>query len=270
MRSRRIAPVVLALTVFTGVSRLAPGAGAAEAPRPSGHSFVELGAGSQNLTGGFPNGGTVYTRGVWQRNAKDVWNAEVARQEQFDDSGTLYVLGNTRELSPDWFTRLGVGSSSGGFFLPSLQVEGAVNRKWGRRRDLITTAGVAWIDAKDAHRDMALFLGATRYFSSPWIVEGGVRWNWSDPGSVGSRSQFLAITHGRHGKQYLTLRVGSGREAYQLIGPAATLTDFGSREVSLTWRRWVTPEWGFHLTGSQYRNPHYRRQGVSLGTFRAF
>ena len=262
MRAQQIVPLVLTL-VFTGVC-------AAETPRPVGHSFVELGAGGQQLTGGYPNGGTVYTRGVWQQNAGSVWNAEVARQQEFDDSGTLYVLGNTRDLSPDWFTRVGVGGSQGGFFLSRFQAEGAVNRKWGRHRELITTAGIDYHAAKDAHRDTGLFLGATRYFSSPWIVEGGVRWNWSDPGSVGSRSQFLALTYGRHGQQYLTLRVSSGREAYQLIGPEAALSDFGSREISLTWRRWVTPEWGVHLSGSQYRNPYYRRQGVSLGTFRAF
>jgi YaiO family outer membrane protein len=242
------------------------------APKPSTPTTgtLEVGASHAGLTGGYPDWSGAYLRGVIQPDLRNTWTGELVRQEEFNDRGVYYALTNTHQLSPDWYTHISLGSSSGGFFFPRYQVNAQANKKWGRRRDLITTIGLGYSAAKDPHRDTSLSLGATYYFRAPWIVEGGVRWNNSTPGSMVSRSQFLAITQGRNGHHYLTLRYGFGREAYQIIGPATALADFPSHELSLTYRVWVKKDWGVHLSGTRYTNPSYRRAGVTLGTFKEF
>ena len=96
---------------------------------------------------------------------------------------------------------MSIGSSSGGFFFPRAVVNAVVNKKWNRRRDLVTSFGLGYNVAKDDHRDLSFSVGAAYYLRSPWIIEGGIRWNDSTPGAVLSQSQFIAITEGRNKKQ---------------------------------------------------------------------
>ncbi len=245
-----------------------PASGLPAPPKAAGS--LEVGTEHSSLSASYPDWNGFYVRTVWQRGDRNIWAGELVQQSEFKDQGVFYSLRNTHNFSPDWFTNLSIGSSSGGFFLPRAQVNAFVNKKWLRRRDLITTLGLGYNVAKDDHRDLSYSLGATYYFRAPWVVEGGVRWNNSTPGSVLSRSQFLALTEGRNKQHYLTLRFGFGREAYQIIGPATALADFPSHEISLTYRRWIHKDWGLNLTGSYYSNPSYQRQGVTIGTFKDF
>lgn len=231
---------------------------------------VEIGSTHETLTSGYPEQQAVYVRAILRPNDGNVWSGELAHQSKFDDHGLFYAIGNTHTFSPDWYGSLTVGSSSGGFFLPRFRADAFLNRKWGRARQLVTSLGLGYYEARDSHRDHSLSLGAVYYFPLGWIAEGGVRWNRSSPGSITARSQFIALTQGRDRHQFVTLRLAAGREAYQLIGPATPLVDFASREVSLTWRRWMGADWGFHLTGTYYANPSYERKGVSGGIFRSF
>jgi YaiO family outer membrane protein len=230
--------------------------------------FVEAGGSYATLTNGFGHWDGGYVRGVY-KGGKNVWNAEVNGQQQFDDSGTYFAAGDTRTFNPDWYGALTVGSSAGGFFWPRVRVDGFLNKKWLGRKQWVTTTGYGFFEAKDVHRNHYLFLGSTYYFK-PWIVEEGMYFNLSNPGRVFAPAGFVAVTQGHNERQYITARMGLGEEGYQLVGPTITLTQFESQTFSLTWRRWLGPGWGVNFVADYYHNPFYMRGGSNFGFFKEF
>jgi YaiO family outer membrane protein len=232
-------------------------------------NYVEAGGDYLTLTNGFGYWAGGYARGVITQG-KNTWSAEVNGQHEFGDAGVYLGAGDTYNFNPDWFGSLAVGSSVGGFFWPRFRGDGFINKKWMAHKQLITTFGVGYYASKDVHRDTSFFLGSTYYFTTPWILEEGIRFNVSNPGSVFSPAGFVAVTRGRNLKQYLTVRAGFGVEAYQLVGPTAALTDFESQTLTITWRRWVGESWGINLVGDYYHSPFYERGGSSFGFFREF
>jgi len=232
-------------------------------------NYVEAGGDYLGLTNGFGHWAGGYTRGVLTQG-KNIWNAEVSGQREFGDAGVYLAAGDAYNFNPDWYGSLTVGSSVDGFFWPRFRADGFINRKWMGRKQLITTFGFGYYAAKDVHRDHSFFLGSTYYFRKPWILEEGIRFNISNPGSVFSPAGFAAVTQGRSQQHYITVRAGFGTEAYQLVGPTVTLNDFESQTLAVTWRQWVGANWGFNLVGDSYHSPFYTRGGASFGFFREF
>ncbi|MFZ0214095.1 MAG: YaiO family outer membrane beta-barrel protein [Candidatus Acidiferrales bacterium] len=232
-------------------------------------NYVEAGGSYEALSNGFGHWDGGYARGVYV-TGDNTWNAEVNGQQQFGDYGVYMAAGDTYTFNSNWYGALTLGSSVGGFFWPRFRTDAFINRKWSTRKQLITTFGFGYDAAKDVHRDHSLFIGSTYYFVKPWIVEGGIRFNVSSPGSVFSPAGFIAVTQGRDKHRYVTLNAGFGEEAYQLVGPATVLTRFQSQTATLTWRQWTGKKWGFNLVADAYHSPFYRRGGVSFGFFRDF
>jgi YaiO family outer membrane protein len=247
-------------------------AGADVPPQPGPKQLtndVEAGGDYLTLTNGFGYWAGGYARGVLT-TGNNIWNAEVNGQHEFGDAGVYLAAGDTYNFNPDWYGSLTAGSSVGGFFWPRFRTDAFINKKWMDRKQLITTFGIGYYAAKDVHRDHSFFLGSTYYFTKPWILEEGIRFNISNPGSVFSPAGFVAVTQGRNQQHYITLRAGFGVEAYQLVGPTVTLTDFESQTLTVTWRQWVGKNWGVNLVGDYYHSPFYIRGGTSLGFFREF
>jgi YaiO family outer membrane protein len=233
--------------------------------------MVEFGVERSSLSNGFGNWTGVYTRGNWRANKSNVLNFEIARQNRFGESGTFYALGNTHTFNSDWYGSLTLGGSSGqASFLPRFRADAFIHRKLLPKRNLVATVGLGIYEASEFNPDRSLSLGATYYFPEKWIVEGGVRFNKSNPGSVDARSQFIAVTNGANRKRFVTLRHEFGNEAYQIVGNNAAISDFDSRVTSLTLRQWLGREQGFSLVVERYSNPFYRRLGASAGYFREF
>jgi YaiO family outer membrane protein len=232
-------------------------------------NYVETGADYMTLTNGFGSWSGGYTRGVYEQG-KNIWNGEISGQREFGDAGVYFAAGDTYNFNPDWYAALTVGSSAGGFFWPRFRSDGFLNKKWLRRRQWITTAGMSYVMAKDVHRDHTAYLGTTYYFEKPWIVEEGIYFNVSHPGAVFAPAGFVAVTQGRNKRQYITVRAGFGEEAYQLIGPTATLSQFNSETLTITWRKWMGPDWGFNFVGDYYHSPFYLRGGSTFGFFKEF
>ena len=232
-------------------------------------NFVEAGGSYQDLSSGYGHWTGGYARGVLAVG-KNTVNAEMNEQHEFGDTGTYIAAGDTYVVSSEWYGSLTLGTSSGGFFWPRFRADGFLNRKWSERKQFITTVGFGYYMSKDAHRDSNLFAGATYYFSKPWLVEGGVRLNMSNPGAVLTPSGFVAITQGRNKHHYISLNMGAGQEGYQLIGPTTVLTRFASQTVTLTWRQWLGRNWGMNIVADYYHNPFYRRDGGVIGFFREF
>lgn len=232
-------------------------------------NFVEAGGDYLDLSNGFGHWSGGYARGIIT-TGNNVWNAEVSGQHEFGDAGVYMGAGDTYNFNPDWFGSLTVGSSVGGFFWPRFRADSFINKKWMSRKQWVTTFGFGYYAAKDVHRDHSFFLGSTYYFAKPWIVEEGIRFNVSNPGSVFSPAAFVAVTQGRNKQHYLTVRTGFGKEAFQLIGPTVSLSDFQSQTLTVTWRQWIGKNWGVNLVGDYYHSPFYQRGGTTLGFFREF
>lgn len=233
------------------------------------NNYIEAGGDYQPLTGGFGywQGGYVRSSITQSRN---VWNVELNGQREFGDSGAYFDGGDTFTLSPTWYGSVSAGSSAGGFFWPRFRTDEFISKKWLKSKQWITTLGFGYDAAKDIHRDHSFYAGTTYYFSKPWIVESGIRFNFSDPGSIFSPAGFIALTQGQNDHHYITVRLGAGVEAYQLIGPVTTLSDFQSQTVTITWRQWVGRRWGVNFVGDYYHSPYYQRGGPSLGLFKDF
>lgn len=232
-------------------------------------NFVETGGNYLTLTNGFGSWSGGYSRGVYDQG-KNIWNAEISGQREFGDAGVYFAAGDTHNFNADWYGSLTLGSSAGGFFWPRFRADGFINKKWLGRKQWITTVGTSYIMAKDAHRDHNLYLGSTYYFEKPWIVEEGIYFNISHPGAVFAPAGFVAVTQGHNKQQYITVHAGFGEEAYQLIGPAASLSQFNSQTLTITWRKWMAPNWGFNFVGDYYHSPFYLRGGSSFGFFKEF
>jgi YaiO family outer membrane protein len=232
-------------------------------------NFVETGGDYLTLTNGFGSWNGGYSRGVYDQG-KNIWNAEINGQREFGDAGVYFAAGDTYNFNSNWYGALTFGSSAGGFFWPRFRTDGFINKKWLARKQWITTAGVSYVMAKDAHRDHTLYFGSTYYFGKPWIVEEGIYFNISHPGAVFAPAGFIAVTQGHNKQQYITVRTGFGEEAYQLIGPTASLSQFNSQTLTITWRKWMGPNWGFNFVGDYYHSPFYLRGGSSFGFFKEF
>jgi YaiO family outer membrane protein len=232
-------------------------------------NFVEVGGSYRQLTNGFGDWSGGYARGVLV-TGKNIWNVEVNGQHEFSDGGVYLAAGDTYNFNSDWYASLTLGSSVGGFFWPRFRADAFVNRKWGARKQFITTLGYGYYSSKDVHRDQSVFIGTAYYFRGPWIVEDGVRFDVSNPGVVFSPAGFAAVTEGRNKHHYVTVNAGFGQEAYQIVGPTTVLTRFPSQNITITWRQWTGKTWGFNLVGDYYHSPFYERGGGSFGLFKEF
>ena len=233
-------------------------------------SMIEVGALHHNVSAGYGDWDHKFVRANVRSAPGSLWNGELVHARRFGDSGTLAVLGHTRDFGQLWYGSASIASSSGGFFFPSLRLDLTAHRRWGAQHKLVTTAGLTMFNAKDGHRDRSVLLGAAYYFDLPLVLEGGVRFNRSNPGAVTSRANYLAATYGRDKERIISFQHGFGREAYQLIGPDALLVGLDSKVDTLTWREWLRARQGFQLRAERYSTPFYHRQGIEFALFQEF
>ena len=208
-----------------------------------------------------------FVRGSAWSNLDRVVNYEFVDADRFRDRGRFAGLGFTGVFAGRWIVNANAGAGESDFIFPRWTGSASLGRKWLPDASLVTTLGGGVARATDGHRDRHLLLTAAWYAPGPWIFEGGVRHNQSDPGNVRSTSGFVAATWGHEGDQYWIARHDMGNEAYQLIAQQRALVDFPSRSTSLTWRKWLGPACGMHLQAVLYHNPQYDRRGFQAGIF---
>ena len=244
---------------------------AAAPDAPALNSYVEVGGERHTLTGNQKNWNGAYVRGAWAQNEKNTWNYELVSARRFGDSGTYGSLGLTRVFNDDWYGSLALGTSSGAdLFFPSSRVDVFIHRKFLEKKNLIVNLGFTNYQAKDEHRDRILHLGADYYFDNPWIISAEFIANNSSPGSVNANYGYLNATYGRDKEFFVTMRYGSGREAYQLLGDSQVISGFHSSVASISYRKWIRKDLGINVVGEYYANPQYTRRGVQFGVFKDF
>ncbi|WP_293603157.1 YaiO family outer membrane beta-barrel protein [Polaromonas sp. UBA4122] len=234
-----------------------------------GKRSLELSAGSQSLSAGFGNWRDLTLRGTYGL-PRNLLQGEVSLNRRFDTDGAFVGLSDTYTFNEDWFGSVALGVGDGAFYLPRYRVDATLYKKWLADRSLVSSVGVGYYDAPDGHTDRSLSLGAAYYFASPWIVEGGVRLNNSNPGSVRTQQQFVAVTYGRDKQDLVSARYTWGSEGYLAVAANTQLVDFDSREASVAWRHWLDQRTGLLVSANRYTNPLYRRSGINIGIFHDF
>ncbi|MDB5966490.1 MAG: putative lipoprotein [Polaromonas sp.] len=230
---------------------------------------LELSAGAQNLSAGYGGWRDLTLRGSYGLPGQ-LLQGEVSTLRRFNQNGSYIGVGDTVTFNQDWYGSVAAGAGDGAFYLPRYRIDATLYRKWLADRNLVTSVGGGYYSAPDGHTDRSLSLGLVYYFKAPWIVEGGVRFNSSNPGSVRTHQQFAAVTWGRDKQDLVTGRYGWGGEGYLATGPSTQLVNFQSDEASLAWRHWVTPQTGVLMSVNRYKNPLYIRSGLSVGIFHDF
>ena len=239
-----------------------------ESPSPTiTAGSVEVGALHSRLSGSYSDWNDKYLRGNWQISPIGNINGEISNQNHFADQGIFIGIGYTHIFNDTWHGSLSAGTSAGGFFLPKTRIDGSISKKWLAKKNLVSNIGLGYYQAKDAHSDRNLLLSALYYFDMPLIMEAGIRFNESNPGSIHSNRSFAVLTYGQTKQHYLTLRYETGREAYQVIGENTTISDFSSNEISLIWRQWFSKDYGITVLTNHYSNPYYNRSGIQIGVF---
>lgn len=236
---------------------------------PNMQRSLELSTGVQNLSGGFSNWRDVTLRGAYGLN-NHLLQGEVSLNRRFDQNGVFVGLSDTATFNEDYYASIALGFGDGAFYLPRYRVDATLYKKWLADRRLVTSVGWSYYKAPDGHSDNGISLGLVYYFSSPWIAEGGIRFNSSNPGAIRTQQQFVALTYGSVKQDLVTARYAWGGEGYQTIATNAQILDFKSREASLSWRHWLNPSTGVVVSANRYVNPTYIRSGLNIGVFHAF
>ena len=265
-RPRTAAMLLLVASVIAAALPISR-AHAQDAPRPSLDRRLDLYADRHQVSGGYGDWRGVGLRLSVPVGTRNTWFVEALQRNAFRDAGTYLSVANQHVWNERVYSFASVGSGSGDFVLPDLRADASLSAKWGSRRAFVTTLGTTVIDDKRGYRDVGGFAALTGYLS-PWAVaEGGVRLTRSTPGDVDAARGNGALTLGRQGKTVMVLRGSSGREGFQLLGANATVRRFSSHEGAASLRQWFGAYGGVLVQGEHYRNPFYRRTGVTLGVF---
>lgn len=252
---------LLCTALALGLLHAAP----AQAQAPA--NTVDLVATGSQVSAGLPDGHALNLRLTSLRGGDDVWRAELLQERRFGATGGVVGAGFSHGLSPDWFMGANLTLGHGGPNWARRRLDLQLSTKLGAARDNILQLS-AYRGLYDNQRsDTGYGLALVSYSLSPLVLQAGVVFNVSDPGSVRSTMGTLSGTWGKEGVQYLSLRLSSGGESYQALGTAAQLVDFDSHSVALQWRRWLGPRWGFSTQLEHYRNPSYERLSLSAGLF---
>ena len=254
----------LAQTTELGAARIAPRVEKADLPRT-----LELSGGFQNLSAGLGNWRDVTLRGTYGLPSH-LLQAEVSLNRRFNMNGTFVGLSDTYTFNEDWYASVATGFGDGAFYLPRYRLDATLYKKWLAGRNLVTSVGAGFYKAPDGHSDSSLSLGLVYYFDEPWVAEAGVKLNSSNPGSIRTQQQFLALTYGRDKQDLVTVRHGWGVEGYQTITANKQLVNFASKETSVSWRHWVAPRTGVSVGANRYTSPFYNRSGLNIGIFHDF
>jgi YaiO family outer membrane protein len=207
-----------------------------------------------------------YQSDPWNR-----WYLQLQQQQAFKDQGSNITIGNNHVFNEDWSSFVSAGVSTDASFLSKYRADASLSRKWLEGRNFVTTGGITLSKAEAVYTEKSLFFDVVYYTSTPWILQAGVRYGLSDPGSVASYSGYGAVTYGYNKNYFITLKAGGAHEAYQLLGNGNSIVNaFDSLNASLNYRKWIEDNWGFNIGTEFYRNPVYNRLGGTASLFYEF
>lgn len=234
------------------------------------NSYVEAGVERYPVTNGYGNWFNQYFKIFAQVDEKNAWYGEFYHDYEFFQHGDYAKVEQTHIFNEDYYTTVSAGLSDNSIFIPKYYVGGTLFNKQLKRKQLVFYLGVHayWWRPDSSTEDINP--GFVYYFEGPWVFEGGLYVNRSNPGVVYSASGYAALTEGREREHYITLRVGIGREAYLPLGGNVAVVGYPSQVVTVTWRQWIGNDWGTNIVAEGYHNRFYDRSGFSIGLFKDF
>jgi YaiO family outer membrane protein len=229
---------------------------------------AELYTAEHHLSQGYGNWHETGARGIFEMDQHQI-AAEAITMKRFNESGNYFALGDTVVLDPNWYASLALGGGDGAAYLPRYRADAFLHRKLLDDKRLVTSLGIGHYKSPDDHRDDTISLGATYYFEQPWIMQGEVKHTHSNPGHVGTEQYFVAATWGLYKQTRITGRYGWGEEGYQSLGNGnGFISRFSSHQSSLSVQHWIGSNWGIKASAEDYKNPYYRRNGLSVAVFK--
>lgn len=230
---------------------------------PTEKSAIEAIAGFGSYDSGYGTAKSYSLRGM-QVMDFGVLQAEVIRQTRFGFSGTYGDLSLTHDLSPDYYTIIGLGSGSSLLF-PDWRMDLAGYRKFGEQRQYVAGLGTYYAKGnQDGRSDKGLIINGI-YYGKDLVLEAGLRGNVANPGAAFGPSQYLAATFGSDERRAIILRAERAKETYQVLTTGTEKVNFISHSLGVQWRERMTRD-GLLIVGlGYYKNPSYARTSIDVG-----
>ena len=261
-------PYPALLLVLAGSLLAGEAAPAGNRPVPS----QEPGAPLATVAFGGYNQSVSAGNGTWQGllldTSWDPWKdgkfvASLISFERSMGNGVLASVGKYQEFKGG-FAFLGVGSSQGADYLPSIQIVSDLNLELPLP-GLVLGAGLNFTRVRDGHRDLQISLGPTLY-AGAFISTLRVARNRSFPGNHDSTSSSIQVRHGAQDhRAWQALRFSWGGEAYESLAVREAVQAHGAgvgldvfQPVAGDWTVKAGVEWGqkygaYHLWGGSLR-----------------
>ncbi len=241
----------------------------AQAPLAGGLAgrSVEAHAFHQKVSNDYGDWTGVYLRGVFP-GTKQTFFTDVLALRGFREEGFQGGIAHRYDWSDRWFHLAGVNAGDGSPLFPRYRADALIGRRWGASRTIQTVAGASVVQSVEELKDVAALGAITWYAPRGFVLESGVRFNTSSPGSVKSHRVHGIAMYTPSSRRSFSVRGIAGTEGWQIVGAGTTLTQFSSQELSLAWRERIESKTAINLQLDGYRNPFYTRSGVTLGVAR--
>ncbi|PFH08879.1 YaiO family outer membrane protein [Collimonas sp. PA-H2] len=261
------APMPLALAVPVDAAPVAvapPESTAAAAPELSPElAALELTGGDGHMTNGYGHARLMSLRGM-AVTSLGVVQGELTQQSRFGYTGNYGGVSLTHDFSPDYYSTVSVGTGNSPLF-SSWRTDATAYRKFGSERQYVAGIGAYYAKGNESARsDKGLLLTGIAYLTGV-VIEGGVRLNWADPGSILGPSEYIAATFGNDDRRAVIVRYEHAKETYKVLPGGPELVNFKSNTVNLQWRERIN-HISMLLAGLEYyQSPLYDRLSLNLG-----
>jgi YaiO family outer membrane protein len=190
--------------------------------------------------------------------------ADFTEQNRFGLSGQFLGLQLTKDIGPTRFVTAGVGGGTSRLYA-RWNTNAFLFQKWGENSPHVTGVGLVYSAQRDDRSEVNLVVQQIWYAHELFTLEGGFRVGRASPGQVASNNQFIAATVGNIRGRRAVFKLGQSHEAYQLLGDNKTLSQFSSKEGSVSLYQPITTDQLLSLTAERYTNEFYARNRVELG-----
>lgn len=231
---------------------------------------VELGASTASLSGGYATQNTQTLRLGWRGESDRLLQLSFEHKQAFGETASLVIASIAQDLSADDRAGFAAAASNAKTIIAQSRIDAFYSRKLLPARNLVATLAGYATHVADGHQDLGIVGSAAWYLAEGPVLEGGLRWARSNPGSNRAWRGFAGATWGAVGRDTIAAHLESGHEAYQSLGANAAVADFRSDEVSLGWRHWWRHDAGIGFDAAQYHNPTYGKRTLGVTGFFSF